>query len=272
MLKPFGSILKGALPVTVTTADGIEKHIPAGIVTRIGLTILGLPHMGLRMRARTILRLLPFSQNALFLDAGCGIGLYCFSLAGRYKSVWGIDNDRVKIERAQDIAKALGISNLDFKVADLRQLPFNDNTFDAILCTEVIEHIDDDCRALSELSRVLKPAGRLILTTTATTGISRQHQQDFHHARAGYQPEALALLCERSGLHVVGMRPYGLFFGRLAWRLNRISFGFNPLAALAFYPLFIVSFLDSTIGWLRQRNCIGYIVELGKNIVYTEKV
>lgn len=47
--------------------------------------------------------------------------------------------------------------------ADIHQLPFADNTFDAVLCNHVLEHVADDIKAMQELRRVLKPGGWAIL-------------------------------------------------------------------------------------------------------------
>jgi SAM-dependent methyltransferase len=46
---------------------------------------------------------------------------------------------------------------------DIHQIPFKDNTFDAVLCNHVLEHVLDDIKAMSEISRVLKPGGWAIL-------------------------------------------------------------------------------------------------------------
>lgn len=50
-------------------------------------------------------------------------------------------------------------------VADITNMPFSDNHFDAVICSEVFEHLPDPVAAQRELARVLKPGGRLILTT-----------------------------------------------------------------------------------------------------------
>lgn len=55
-------------------------------------------------------------------------------------------------------------SNPDI-VADAHNLPFEENTFEIILCTEVLEHVDNPFKVAKELHRVLKPGGKLILTT-----------------------------------------------------------------------------------------------------------
>lgn len=46
---------------------------------------------------------------------------------------------------------------------DIHQIPFEENTFDVIFCNHVLEHVDDDLKALSEMKRVLKPGGWAIL-------------------------------------------------------------------------------------------------------------
>lgn len=56
-------------------------------------------------------------------------------------------------------------SPLAMRKADLTNLPFDENTFDAVLCYHVLEHIEDDRKAISEIYRVLKPGGWSILQT-----------------------------------------------------------------------------------------------------------
>jgi ubiquinone/menaquinone biosynthesis C-methylase UbiE len=56
-------------------------------------------------------------------------------------------------------------SPLAIKKADLTKLPFEDNMFNAIICYHVLEHIEDDSKAMAELFRVLKPGGWAILQT-----------------------------------------------------------------------------------------------------------
>lgn len=260
----FGSVLKDALPVTIITADGIKKRLRNCWPERIGLKFFGLPHLGLKMRAHEISRLMTLNEQDALLDAGCGIGLYSLSLANRVKSVKGVDLDREKIETAKKIATSLKLKNTNFEVADINSLPFADNSFDQVLCSEVIEHIADDRKAILEIFRVLKQNGTLVLTTTSKINLNLQHKDGFNHARPGYTIDGLRSLFQNSGLKVERIRPYGLFFGRLAWNLNRACFESSVLTALTFYPSLFISMLDKLIPGKENRSCLGYVIRLRK--------
>ncbi len=95
-----------------------------------------------------------------FLEVGCGLG-YFSNIA--YKSgakVTGIDigPNLVKINKKLT-------PKCTFKVASASKLPFKDNSFDVVLSTEVIEHVDNQKDALKELARVVKKGGILVITT-----------------------------------------------------------------------------------------------------------
>lgn len=90
------------------------------------------------------------------LENGCGVGMYVQHLAPHAGFVTGIEFDLPRAveagQRASQIANAAG-----------ENLPFPDQTFDAILSHEVLEHVQDDQRAVQEMLRVLRPGGRIIL-------------------------------------------------------------------------------------------------------------
>jgi SAM-dependent methyltransferase len=95
------------------------------------------------------------------LDLGCGAGEFTAELAAAGAAVVGIDVAQAALERAR--AKHPG---LEFRIAPLDgPLPLEDNSFELVWASEVIEHVADTARWLSEVRRVLAPAGRLLLTT-----------------------------------------------------------------------------------------------------------
>ena len=92
------------------------------------------------------------------LDAGCGEGETLERLGGLLDgAVTGIDLNRDSVEFA-----ARRIPSGSFQVGDLTDLPFEDDSFDLVLCLEVLEHIPDPVPALAELSRVCR--GDLVLS------------------------------------------------------------------------------------------------------------
>ena len=103
---------------------------------------------------------MPRYTNGRILDLGCGSGIYYQQLKQKNNLVDGIDIADHSIE----LCKIRGY-NLCLK-ADAIDLPFENNTYDFVFSTEVIEHIENFNKMLQEVHRILKPGGRMILTTT----------------------------------------------------------------------------------------------------------
>ncbi len=99
------------------------------------------------------------------LDAGCGEGHLLERIAHRFPSAvcFGIDATEVALRRARERVRA------DFRVGDLRALPYTSDTFAVVTCTEVLEHIPDPVVVARELLRVTAPGGRIILTVPNET-------------------------------------------------------------------------------------------------------
>jgi 2-polyprenyl-3-methyl-5-hydroxy-6-metoxy-1,4-benzoquinol methylase len=95
------------------------------------------------------------------LDAGCGAGNLVSELASLSEQAIGCDS------RYPCLAFAARRGRGSYVQADLQQLPFPDETFGTIFCTEVIEHLDraTTAQALAEFHRVLRSQGQLLLTT-----------------------------------------------------------------------------------------------------------
>jgi SAM-dependent methyltransferase len=70
-------------------------------------------------------------------------------------------------------------------LADVHRLPFREETFDIVLCTEVLEHLDAPDSALRELHRVLKPGGKLLLTTPFAYAIHYAPTDYWRYTRFG---------------------------------------------------------------------------------------
>jgi len=96
------------------------------------------------------------------LDIGCGTGLYALDLAARGVDVTGVDISRPMLERARAKAQDAGL-DVRFLEADALQLPFGEQSFDAVLSVTALEFMPDLSAALREAFRVLKAGGRLVV-------------------------------------------------------------------------------------------------------------
>lgn len=95
------------------------------------------------------------------LDLGCGNGDLTADLAGAVGQVTGADVAEAALERARRRHPSVDLRLVAIDGA----LPFEDGAFDVVWSSEVIEHVADTARWLSEVRRVLAPRGRLLLTT-----------------------------------------------------------------------------------------------------------
>jgi len=120
--------------------------------------------MALKRRAKRILEELVVSDKDTILEVGCGNGYY-LSLLNRLDNetkLTGIDNDSSALQAAKKIIKEKSTKLI---LGPAEKLPFEDNSFDKVVMSEVIEHVEDENRSLQEIHRVLKKGGVLVLTT-----------------------------------------------------------------------------------------------------------
>ena len=92
--------------------------------------------------------------------------------------------------------------------AQATALPFKDETFDVVLCTEVMEHVPEPQMMLDEIYRVLKPGRTLIFTTPFLVPL---HEQPYDFFR--YTPLALRYMLEKSGYDIIIIKPFSVLFG-----------------------------------------------------------
>jgi ubiquinone/menaquinone biosynthesis C-methylase UbiE len=112
-----------------------------------------------RRRQQTALRMIAPGRGDTVLDAGCGNGILAAALAPASGTVHAID---IAANALDPMLRA--VPNLRFQAMNLEALSFPDETFDKIGCVETLEHLLAPERALTELHRVLKVGGSLVLT------------------------------------------------------------------------------------------------------------
>jgi 2-polyprenyl-6-hydroxyphenyl methylase / 3-demethylubiquinone-9 3-methyltransferase len=115
---------------------------------------------------------MPSWQGIKVLDIGCGGGLASESFAKQGANVSGIDLSLNSIKVAQDHAKENHLQ-IDYQCAVAEHIPYKENTFDVVVCFDVLEHIQDLHKVISEVYRVLKKKGYFFFDTINRTFKSR---------------------------------------------------------------------------------------------------
>ena len=153
------------------------------------------------------------------LDVGSGFGRHVYECARRGARVVALDhaaddvietrNTLAAMVEADEIAadRLTGVLR-----GDARSLPFPDDTFDVVITSEVLEHIQDDVAAITEMVRVLKPGGRFAATVPAQfpETINWKLSDDYHAPKAAgghvriYSRTELAAKLRAAGLMVDG--------------------------------------------------------------------
>ncbi len=109
-----------------------------------------------------ILELAAPAGGCRVLDTGCGDGALAAALAGRGAEVFGVDSSQGMIAAARRRAQTQR-ADAHFAVAQAERLPFASENFDTVVAITVLCFIPDPAAAMAEMTRVLKPGGRLIL-------------------------------------------------------------------------------------------------------------
>lgn len=102
-----------------------------------------------------------YGEGERVLEAGCGTGAQTKILATRNPGTefTCVDLSPISLARARDEAEVSGLSNVDFRVADVHRLPFDNNSFSHAFVCFLLEHLTNPQRALAELMRVVRPGG-----------------------------------------------------------------------------------------------------------------
>jgi len=106
-------------------------------------------------------------KGMVVLDVGCGTGDTVLEVAEKVKPTGkavGVDFTKEGIARAQEKARSSGLDGItEFRLAEAEKLPFEDETFDAVISECVVCLTSDKRKVLAEKVRILKPGGRIIM-------------------------------------------------------------------------------------------------------------
>ena len=170
-------------------------------------------------------------EGQTLLDLGCGIGIDTLNLAGRVGPsgrVFGVDLDPDMLAEANRRARQAGFEGRAFHLpGDAAFLPYPGGLFDACRSERMLIHLEEPVRAVSELYRVLKPGGWLVLTEADWGSASIATQQvDIERRlarvraenflRNGYAGRLLPQWMEQAGLQDITVEIVTLLWKRLA--------------------------------------------------------
>jgi len=187
---------------------------------------------------------LPDRGQLRILDVGCGTGSNLRELEKRGEAT-GVDVS----EEAVKFCKLRGCSSV-YKV-DSQNLFFKDEMFDVVVALDVIEHIGDDCAALSEYHRVTKGNGILVLTVPAYDFLWGAHDEINHHKRR-YVASELMDKVEKTGFAVERLTYFNTFLfpfvllARIGQRVTKMANGdHKPRSDVRLHHSAINSFLKT---------------------------
>jgi 2-polyprenyl-6-hydroxyphenyl methylase / 3-demethylubiquinone-9 3-methyltransferase len=165
---------------------------------------------------RILIRELGLKPDGLaILDVGCGGGLLAEEFTKLGCAVTGVDpsSESLMVARSHAREKALDI---EYREATGEDLPFDDSKFPAVYCCDVLEHVDDVGRTITEIARVLEPGGVLLYDTINRTRRSKLllikmaqdwsatswAEPDLHDFEMFIRPEEVEAHMRRAGLEV----------------------------------------------------------------------
>lgn len=151
------------------------------------------------------------------LDLGAGFGRHAFAALRLGADVVAIDSGLAEMQSVQAMFGAMHAagelaedSQAGSIQGDLLALPFDKETFDVVMCSEVMEHIADEVGAIRELSRVVTPNGRIVITVPRAwpERINWALSDEYHNVPGGhiriYSRRHLSELVESAGFRIEG--------------------------------------------------------------------
>ena len=199
------------------------------------------------------------------LDAGCG--------SQRYKKYCGhlnyFSNDTGKYTKDQSqnlFSEGInGFENYEYGEINYKSNVWNikeeSNSFDAILCTEVFEHIPYPDKALSEFSRLLKNNGTLILTLPSNC--LRHMDPEFYFS--GFSNHWINKFLKENKFEIKKLETVGDYFSWMAVEISRSATIGNLITKILLFPSFLYFYYKKKNEKSKNTLCMGYHVLASKN-------
>lgn len=193
---------------------------------------------------RVILRWLDARPGERILDIGCGDGYYDWRIARSGAHVTGIDLHEKRLTFARRHYEG---DRLEFLPLDAERADFPAGSFDKALSLCVMEHLGNDEQVLVNVSRAMKPGGRLTfsadsLSNDAITPEERERHRRRYAVNTFYTTDIVRDKLSRAGFEIEEARyvlssPYALKLVRLSWKLDDLPPVLVPLRVLGYLAL-----------------------------------
>ena len=205
------------------------------------------------LRSRNMIRKLQVRRGERIFEAGCGLGFDSLRIANKHAVVVGGDVD-TRFRYSSCLGNSTLLRSIDFIKMDLRYVPIRSQVFDKIACTDVLEHVSDDDKVVSEFSRVLKDNGRLFVHVPNLKRFARGkkntsmktrlfERSEYGHVRDGYTFNQLSALFVKNGVRVYDhIYTFG-FWSRIAGYVHHFYSKCNS-GILVFPICFFLAMLD----------------------------
>lgn len=198
-------------------------------------------------------------NNSLLLDAGCGSQQYrkfCGHLRYRSQDFCQYESDALSgFTSGMGGSSGYIYGNVDY-VGDIWAIDECNAEFDAILCTEVFEHIPFPNETLSEFSRLLKTDGVLILTVPSNC---LRHMDPFFYY-SGFSDRYLERMLPENGFHIEILEPIGDYYSWLAVEIARTIKNHSIFAMFLLLPALFYFYCKSKSVLSVNTLCMGYHV------------
>lgn len=159
---------------------------------------------------RRIIELVTPSETDRLLDVATGTGFLAFEFADHISEIIGIDFTDEMLAIAKQYKADNKIKNVIFELADVESLPFEDNCFDLVSCRFAFHHFLRPEKAISEMTRVLKHGGKLVLCDIVSSeDITKSEYQnemetirDQSHVKH-YRPSEIKQMLTKRGFEIL---------------------------------------------------------------------
>lgn len=220
----------------------------------------------------------PVSTGTRLLDVGCGQGRHSFEALRRGADVTAFDHSESDLAEVKTMFGAMEAEGQvpaggqgHVQHGDARRMPFEDNSFDAVIASEVLEHIHEDEQAMGEIARVVRPGGAVAVTVPRSwpEKVCWRLSDEYHEVEGGhvriYRRSELVQRLQRAGLEVVGGHHKHALHAPYWWLKCAVGPERDHAAVRAYHRMLVWDMLEAPVLNRRAEQLLDPV--LGKSVV-----